>query len=50
MKLGALISLRPTEVVLGLAGAELPEILGRLGHDVLEELECDAAEWFTCWK
>lgn len=47
MKFGALVSLRPTGGVLGLAGAELAEVLGRLGDDILEELNGDSAERFT---
>lgn len=43
MELAALISLRLPTVILGLAGAELPEVLCGLGHAVLEELESDAA-------
>lgn len=44
MELAPLIPLRPTEVVLALARAELPEVFGRLGNYVLKELEGDAAE------
>lgn len=47
MELATLIPLRPTEVVLALARAELPEVLGRLGNYVLEELEGDATEGLT---
>jgi hypothetical protein len=43
MELGPLVPLGPTEVVLGLAGAELAEVFGGFGDDVLEELEGDAA-------
>lgn len=31
-----------------LAGAELAEILGRLGDRVGEEVEFDPAQWFSC--
>ncbi len=48
MKLGPLIPLGPTQVVLGLSGAKLPEILRRPGNDVLEQLKGDAAEGFAC--
>lgn len=47
MELGALVALRPARGVLGLPGAELAEVLGCLGDDILEELEGDAAEGFT---
>jgi hypothetical protein len=47
MELGALVALGLAAGVLGLAGAELAEILGGLGDDVLEELEGDAAEGFA---
>ncbi len=46
-----LVPLRAAQVVLRLAGAELPEVLGRLGHRVLEELEGYAAQrlaWWSC--
>lgn len=48
VELGALVALRPAEGVLGLAGAELPKVLGRLGHDVLEELKGYSAERLAC--
>jgi hypothetical protein len=44
VELGALVALGAAQVVLGLAGAELAEVLGGLGHHVLEELEGDASE------
>ena len=47
VELGALVALGLATGVLGLAGAELPEVLGGLGDDVLEKLECDAAEGFA---
>lgn len=31
-----------------LAGAELAEILGRLGYRVGEEVEFDPSQWFSC--
>ncbi len=43
MKLGAFKALWPLHVVLALARAELAEVLGRLGHHILEEFEGDAA-------
>jgi hypothetical protein len=48
VELAAFVTLWPSEMVLGLTGAELPEILGSLGHDIAEELELDAAKRFTC--
>jgi len=39
MEFGPLVPLRPTLVVLGLAGAELAEVLGSAGDHVLEQLE-----------
>jgi len=39
-----LVPLRPAHRILGLSGAELPKVLGRLGHDIIEELERDASE------
>lgn len=47
MELAPLIPLRPTEVVLALARAELTKVLGRLGDYVREQLEGDAAEGLT---
>lgn len=47
VELGALVALGPAVGALGLAGAELAEVLSRLGADVVEELESDAAEGFT---
>lgn len=49
MELGALVALRAAEIVLALARAELAEVLGSLGHNILEELEGDATEGFT-WR
>ncbi len=43
VKLAPLVPLRPAQVVLALASAELAEILGRSGDDVLEEFKGDAA-------
>jgi hypothetical protein len=47
VELGALVALGPAGGVLGLAGAELAEVLGRLGDYILEQLKGDAAEGFT---
>jgi hypothetical protein len=47
MELATLVTLRPPETVLALAGAELPEVLSRLGHHVCEELELDPSEGFS---
>lgn len=47
VELGALVALRPAVGALGLARAELAEVLCRLGADVVEELEGDAAEGFA---
>jgi hypothetical protein len=44
VELGALVALRSASRVLGLARAELAEILRCLWTGVLEKLECDAAE------
>ena len=49
MELGRLVALGPAGGVLGLAGAELAEVLGRLGNYILEQLKGDAAEGFT-WR
>lgn len=48
MESGALVALRLAHGVLGLAGTELAEVLGRPGHYILEELKGDSAEWLTC--
>lgn len=48
VKLGALVALRPPGRVLGLTGAELAEVVGRLGDEVAEELKGDAAQRFAC--
>jgi hypothetical protein len=47
MELGTLVALGPAGGVLGLAGAELAEVLGRLGDYILEQLKGDAAEGFA---
>lgn len=47
MESAALVALRTTEIVLTLAGAELPEVFGSFGHNVCEELHCDAAQRFS---
>lgn len=47
VELGALVALRPALGVLGLAGAELAEVLSRLWHNIVEELERDAAQRLT---
>jgi hypothetical protein len=43
MKLAPLVPLRLAPPILRLARAELPEIFSRLGHNVFEELDLDAA-------
>lgn len=48
MEFAALVPLRESAAVLRLAGAELPEVLRRPGHGVLEKLESDAAEGLAC--
>jgi hypothetical protein len=50
VELAPLVALRPAQVVLGLAGAELAEVLGGLGDYVGEELELDAAQGFSCGR
>jgi len=47
VELGAFVALGPLIRSLGLASAELAEILSRLGADVFEELKGDAAEGFA---
>lgn len=49
VKLGALVALGPAGRALGLAGAEVVEVVGRLGDDVAEELKGDAAQRFA-WR
>jgi hypothetical protein len=44
VELAAFVALRAPEVVLGLTGAELAEILGGLGDDISKELELDPSE------
>lgn len=48
MKLGALVALRPSSRVFGLAGAELAEVFGSLGDYILEEFKRDATKRLTC--
>lgn len=48
MEFAPFVALRSPLRVLGLAGAELPEVLGRFGCRVGEELHFDAAEGFAC--
>ena len=48
VEFGALVALGLAHGVLGLAGTELAEVLGRPGHYILEELEGDSAERLTC--
>lgn len=43
VELRPLVSLGSSQVILGLAGAELAEVLGSSGNDILEELESDSA-------
>ena len=47
METAAFVALRSALGVLGLAGAELAEVLGRFGDGVGEELHFDAAEGFA---
>ena len=47
MELAALVALRLASWVLCLAGAELTEVLGSLGDDVLEQLYLDSAQLLT---
>lgn len=47
MEFRALVTLGSTEMILGLSSAELTKVLGGLGDYIFEELEGDAAEWFT---
>lgn len=47
MELATLVTLRPPQAVLALAGAELPEVLSRLGHHICEELELDPSKGFS---
>lgn len=49
MELGALVSLRPAQRALVLAGAELTEVLGRPRDDILEQLKGYPAEGLA-WK
>ena len=42
------VTLWPTQVVLGLARAKLPEVLCRLGNYILVQLKGDAAERLAC--
>jgi hypothetical protein len=46
VELAAFITLRATQMVLRLAGAELPEVLGSFGNDVGKELELDSSKRF----
>ena len=47
VELAALVALRSPLGILGFAGAELAEVLGRLGHDIGIQEDLDAAEWLT---
>ena len=47
MKLGSLISLRTTQMILRLARAELAKVLCRLWDYIGEELELNTSERFT---
>lgn len=44
VKFGALVALRPAQVVLGLARAELAKVFSCPGDDILEEFERDTSE------
>ncbi len=48
MELAPFVSLRPAEMVLGLARAKLTEVLGGLGDHIRKELELDATERLAC--
>ena len=48
MKSGTLVPLRSSQVVLGLAGAELPEVFGGPRDNIFEELEGNPAQRLTC--
>jgi len=50
VELAALVALRSSLGVLGLARAELSEVLGCLGGYVCEELHFDAAEGFPWYE
>jgi len=50
VELAALVALRSSLGVLGLACAELSEVLGCLGGYVCEELHFDAAEGFSWYE
>ena len=45
MKLAALVALRLAAAILGLARAELTKVLSCLGHDILEQLYLDPAQF-----
>lgn len=47
VELGALVALGTAQVVLGLARAELAEVLSCPRYCVFEELKCDPAKRFT---
>jgi hypothetical protein len=44
MDFAPFIALRLTSIILGLTGAELTEVLGSLGHHVLEQFHLDSSE------
>ena len=44
----ALVALRAAQVVLGLAGAELTEVLSCTWHYIFEQFHLDAAERLAC--
>ncbi len=48
MKLATLVPLRLTAIILCLASAELAKVFRSLGHNVLEQLHLDAAQFLTC--
>lgn len=50
MELGELVANGASVGPPGLAGAELPEVLGGPGHDVVEELHLDAAKGLALRK
>ena len=48
MEFATFVTLRSTLRVLGLAGAELAEVLCCSGYGIGEEMDLYSAEWFAC--
>jgi hypothetical protein len=44
MKFAALVALRLTSIVLGLASAKLTKVLSSLGNHILEQLHLDSSQ------